>query len=85
MLPFTFVSRMSVPAMSAHHAVSIVYANYCGVEGDLTYSGGSIIVGPDGETLALAGRTPALLVADLPTPDPKLLSMQAQDYRPILR
>jgi len=83
MLPFTHVSRISVPAMAAHHAVSIVYANYCGAEGDLTYSGGSIIVGPDGETLALAGTAPALLVADLSSPDPRLLSMQAQDFRPI--
>lgn len=83
MLPFTHVSRFSVPAMAAHHAVSIVYANYCGTEGDLDYSGGSILVGPDGETLARAGTTPALLVADLATPDPRFLSMQAQDFRPV--
>ncbi len=83
MLPFTHVSRISVPAMAAHHALSIVYANYCGTEGNLTYCGGSVIVGPDGETLALAGATPALLVADLATPDPNLLSRQAQDFRPV--
>ena len=83
MLPFTHVSRFSVPAMAAHHGVSIVYANYCGSEGDLTYSGGSIIVGPDGETLAQAGTTPALLVADLSTPDQRLLSLQARDFRPV--
>ncbi|MGL6211268.1 MAG: nitrilase-related carbon-nitrogen hydrolase [Paracoccaceae bacterium] len=79
MLPFTHVSRFSVPAMAAHHALSIVYANYCGTEGDLTYSGGSVIVGPDGEPLALAGSTPALLLADLSQPDPRLLSTQAAD------
>lgn len=83
MLPFTHVSRFSVPAMAAHHALAIAYANYCGTEGDLTYSGGSILTGPDGETLALAGTTPTLLIADLSTLDPRLLSQQAQDFRPI--
>ena len=81
MLPFTHVSRYSVPAMAAHHAVSIVYANYCGSEGDLTYSGASLIAGPDGEVLALAGTSPALLIADLASPDRHLLSTQAQDLR----
>ena len=83
MLPFTHVSRFSVPAMAAHHALAIVYANYCGSEGDLDYSGGSIIAGPDGETLASAGTTPALLITDVSAPNPDLLSMQARDYRPI--
>jgi len=83
MLPFTHVSRFSVPAMAAHHAVTIVYANYCGTEGDLTYSGASVIAGPDGEPLALAGTTPALLIADVPSPDPRLLSTQSRDLRAI--
>lgn len=83
MMPFTHVVRHTVPAMAANHGVSIVYANYCGVEGDLTYVGGSLIAGPHGEILAQAGEGPALLVADLPERDPARLSTQSQDFRGI--
>ncbi|MGV8951422.1 MAG: nitrilase-related carbon-nitrogen hydrolase [Cypionkella sp.] len=83
MLPFTHVARATVPAMAANHGVSIVYANYCGVEGNLAYAGGSLIAGPHGEVLAQAGSTPSLLIADLPPRDPALLSSQAADFRAI--
>lgn len=83
MLPFTHVADATVPAMAANHGVAIVYANLCGEEGDLAYAGGSVIAGPHGEVLAKAGPMPALLVADLPAPDPARLSTQARDYRPI--
>jgi 5-aminopentanamidase len=79
MAPFTHVVRHTVPAMAANHGVAIAYANYCGVEGDLTYVGGSQIVGPHGEVLALAGEGMALLVADIPDPDPARISSQSQD------
>ncbi|QYK43463.1 MAG: nitrilase [Paracoccaceae bacterium] len=81
MQPFVHVVRHTVPAMAANHGVSIVYANYCGIEGDLTYVGGSLIAGPHGEVLAQAGDTPALLVAELPARDPARLSTQAIDLR----
>ncbi|AZL60783.1 nitrilase [Tabrizicola piscis] len=81
MQPFTHVIRHTVPAMAANHAVSIAYANYCGQEGDLTYVGGSLIAGPHGEVLAQAGQMPALLVAELPPPDPVHLSTQSADLR----
>ena len=81
MQPFTHVARHTVPAMAANHGVTIVYANYCGTEGDLTYVGGSLIAGPHGEILAQAGDTPALLVADIPARDPARLSTQAADLR----
>lgn len=81
MLPFTHVMTATVPAMAANHGVAIVYANYCGVEGDLTYAGGSLIAGPHGEVVAQAGSGPTLLIADLPTRDPARLSSQAQDFR----
>ena len=81
MAPFTHVIRHTVPAMAGNHGVSIVYANYCGTEGDLTYVGGSLIVGPHGEILAQAGDTPALLIADLPPRDPARLSPQSADLR----
>jgi predicted amidohydrolase len=83
MLPFTHVADATVPAMAANHGVAIAYANLCGEEGDLAYAGGSVIAGPHGEVLAKAGPTPALLVADLPAPDPARLSTQARDFRPI--
>lgn len=83
MLPFTHVSRATVPAMAANHGVSIVYANFCGVEGDLAYCGGSLIVAADGEVLAQAGMAEALLVCELPPVDPARLATQLADYRPV--
>lgn len=83
MLPFTHVCTATVPAMAANHGASIVYANYCGTEGDLTYCGLSLIAGPHGEVLAQAGDTPTILLADLPPRDPARLSTQARDYRAI--
>ena len=81
MQPFTHVVRHTVPAMAANHGLTIVYANYCGIEGDLTYVGGSLIAGPHGEILAQAGEHPALLVADIPPRDPARLSTQSADLR----
>lgn len=83
MHPFVHVVRHTVPAMAANHGVAIAYANFCGEEGDLRYTGGSLIAGPHGEILAQAGEGPALLVADLPEPDPVRLSTQASDLRRI--
>jgi 5-aminopentanamidase len=81
MAPFTHVARHTVPAMAANHGVTIVYANYCGREGDLAYVGLSLIAGPHGEILAQAGDTPALLVAEIPPRDPARLSTQNSDLR----
>ena len=83
MQPFTHVAAHTVPAMAANHGLSIVYANYCGVEGDLSYVGGSLIAGPHGEILAQAGHTPALLIADLPDADPARVSTQLRDLRKV--
>ena len=83
MQPFTHVGRHTVAAMAANHGVAIVYANYCGIEGDLSYIGGSLIAGPHGEVLAQAGQGPALLIADIPDRDPALLSTQAADFRKV--
>jgi predicted amidohydrolase len=81
MQPYTHVVHRTVPAMAANHAVAIVYANFCGQEGDLAYVGGSLIAGPHGEILAQAGDTPALLIADLPPRDAARLSTQSADLR----
>jgi 5-aminopentanamidase len=81
MQPFSHVVRHTVPTMAANHGVTIVYANYCGVEGDLTYVGGSLIAGPHGEVLAQAGQGPALLIANIPPRDGARLSTQRDDLR----
>lgn len=81
MLPYTHVAEATVPSMSANNAIGIVYANYCGVEGDLAYAGGSVITGPHGEVLAKAGPGEALLIADLPARDPARMYNMAADYR----
>ena len=83
MLPFTHVGRVTVPAQAANHAVAIVYANYCGAEGDLTYAGGSVIAGADGAVLAMAGPGEALLIVDLMAPDRAVLSTQLADFRAV--
>lgn len=83
MVPFDYVTRHTVPSQAVNHAVTIVYANFCGVEGDLTYLGGSLIVGPHGEILAQAGEAPCLLVAEIPPRDPKHFTTQAADLRVI--
>lgn len=82
MLPFTHVSRLTVPAQAVNHAVTIAYANYCGTEGALTYAGGSLVAGIGGEALVAAGPGEALLVANLAVPvEAARLSTQLADYR----
>lgn len=82
--PYDYVSRVTVPAHAANHGVTIVYANYCGVEGDCDYFGLSVIANPYAEVVAQAGAGPTLLVADLPVGlDATRLATQARDFRPI--
>ena len=81
MQPFAHVARLTVPAQAVNHALAIAYANYCGTEGDLAYCGGSVLVGADGAILAQAGHAEALVIADLPPPDPAILSTQRADFR----
>lgn len=82
--PNIHVSRLVVPAHAINHRMTIVYANYCGVEGDITYCGGSTIVAPDAAILGFAGPSPALLTADMArAPDPALLQNQISDYCPV--
>ncbi|MEM7172091.1 MAG: carbon-nitrogen hydrolase family protein [Pseudomonadota bacterium] len=65
MLPFDGVATRLVPARSEENSLFMVYANYCGNEGDFHYCGLSCICGPDGEDLARAGRGEELIVAEL--------------------
>ena len=63
---YDHVQDFLVPARANENAVSIIYANYIGPDGDMTFGGGSVIVGPNGRPLASAGRSAAILIADLP-------------------
>lgn len=81
---FEHVQRLLVPARAYESRLTIAYANYCGTEAGLAFGGGSVIVGPDGQPLAQAGRAEALLITDLPEIEsyaPGLLSTQAQDLK----
>ncbi|MEM1372788.1 MAG: nitrilase-related carbon-nitrogen hydrolase [Pseudomonadota bacterium] len=66
MMPFVNINQLLVPARAAENAVTIVYANYCGSEGDLTYTGMSGIFGPDGYQLGAKGGGEGLCIAELP-------------------
>lgn len=80
--PNIHVSKLTVPAHAINHGLTIVYANYAGAEGDITYCGGSTIVAPDATVLAFAGPGPALITADIDrAPDPALMQTQLADYR----
>jgi len=83
---YEHVSDVLVPARASEMRLTIAYANYCGCEGDLSYGGHSVIVGPDARTLAFAGHGEALLVADLAPVNeiaPEILSLQRLDYREV--
>jgi predicted amidohydrolase len=65
MQPFEFVSRKLIPARAYENSVFVAYANHCGAEGHLIYTGESCIAGPDGADLARAGTGEMLITADL--------------------
>ncbi len=78
------VPEILVPARALESGLSVAYANYCGTENELTYSGGSVIVGPDGNALAKAGKTETLLISEIPkiaSYAAHSLSTQLQDFR----
>lgn len=65
MAPFDVVARILVPARAYESQLYVAYANHCGREGELDYTGLSCVVGPDGADLARAGRGEELLLADV--------------------
>ena len=75
-----------LPARAHEACLTIVYADYCGAENGLSYGGRSLIVGPDGAALGLAGRGEALIVVDMTAVDglhPDRIGTQAADWRPL--
>ncbi|MDU9390962.1 carbon-nitrogen hydrolase family protein [Pseudomonas sp. zfem002] len=65
MEPYDFICQVTVRSRAHENQCYLVYANYCGAEGEIRYCGQSSIVGPDGSLLAMAGRDDAMLSADL--------------------
>jgi predicted amidohydrolase len=87
MHPYEFVPQVLIRARAYENSLFLAYANRCGTEADLIYTGESCIVGPDGHDLARAGLAEALISADL---DPAALIRARQfntflaDRRPAL-
>jgi predicted amidohydrolase len=65
MAPYDFVCEVTVRARAFENQCYLVYANYCGSEGDIKYCGLSSICAPDGSLAALAERDEVLAVATL--------------------
>ncbi|AIZ34512.1 carbon-nitrogen hydrolase family protein [Pseudomonas sp. K1(2024)] len=65
MAPYDFVCQVTVRSRAQENQCYLVYANYCGSEGEIQYCGQSSIVAPDGSQLSLAGNEESLLLADL--------------------
>ncbi|TDV59562.1 carbon-nitrogen hydrolase family protein [Pseudomonas sp. LP_7_YM] len=65
MAPYDFVCEVTVRARAFENQCYLVYANYCGSEGDIHYCGLSSISAPDGKQVGLAGQEERLVVVDL--------------------
>ena len=65
MVPYDVVATTIVPARAFENQVYVAYANYCGSEGEIQYCGLSCVASPDGTDAARAGRSEALIVAEL--------------------
>lgn len=59
------VSREVMPARGFENGLWLLYANHSGEENGLRYYGGSRIVGPVGQSVAVAGDGPELIAAAL--------------------
>ncbi|MEI4488293.1 carbon-nitrogen hydrolase family protein [Frigidibacter sp. MR17.14] len=83
-IEFELVQRVLVSARAYENRLVIAYANWCGSERGLAFSGQSFVVGPDARPLATAGDGEALLIVDLDSiariPE-AVLSTQARDWR----
>lgn len=59
------VATRMMPTRAFENGVYVVYVNHAGSEGEVTYYGGSCIVGPDGEDLIRAGAGEQVLAAEI--------------------
>ena len=65
MTPYDFVAGVTVRARAFENQCYLVYANYCGHEGEIHYCGSSSVCAPDGTQIGLAAQAEVLIVADL--------------------
>lgn len=87
MLPYEFVAEVTVRSRAFENQCCVAYVNYCGAEQAIHYCGLSSVAGPDGRTLAMAGGSPSLLLAELERPRfdaARRLNRYLQDLRPEL-
>jgi 5-aminopentanamidase len=77
------VQRILLPARALENGCALVYADYCGSDGQLAYSGLSTIVAADGTVLAQASADAEELVVAEVTP-PERPSEYVADRRPEL-
>ena len=65
MEPFDFICQVTVRSRAQENQCYLVYANYCGAEGEIRYCGQSSIIGPDGRVLTMAGHDSTTLSAEI--------------------
>ena len=65
MQPYIEVPKTLARARALENNVTVVYANLCGEENGLHYTGQSAVISPNGIDLARAGDRDALLIADI--------------------
>jgi len=65
MEPYDFVAEVTVRARAFENQCYLVYANYCGSEGDIHYCGLSSICAPDGKQAGVAGLDETMVIAEL--------------------
>ncbi|MQM39287.1 (R)-stereoselective amidase [wastewater metagenome] len=63
--PFSYVATHVVPVRAWENGLFVAYANRCGAEDGVRYTGRSSICSPNGEPIAAAGADEALLVAEV--------------------
>lgn len=54
-----------IKVQAFQNSVAVAMCNRCGVEGNMEFSGRSLVCGPNGETIAQAGAYDELLLADV--------------------
>ncbi|RZU99199.1 nitrilase-related carbon-nitrogen hydrolase [Spiribacter vilamensis] len=65
MSPYNQVPVKTLPTRAVEAGVRIVYANYAGIDGDLTMLGQSTVIDSRGNILALLGDSPELAIVHL--------------------
>ncbi|MBB0244135.1 carbon-nitrogen hydrolase, partial [Streptomyces alkaliphilus] len=87
MAPHAFVARHLVPVRAAENGMYVAYANRCGAEGDLRFTGLSCLAAPDGSVPARAGEGEELLFAEVDPQAPaaaRRITPYLEDRRPDL-